>query len=125
MTRKELDEIERRASAATSGPWQHESFPSGTEYVHMRFASGKRGPAIFGPDKSDQDGHVGAHMNLYNVPAFRTLTSETEEDLHREKAANAEFIAHAREDVPRLLAEVHALQAKLAANGGAHESAER
>lgn len=113
MTQAELDEIERRASAATSGPWRHESFPSGTEYVHMRLASGKDGPRVFGPDHSDQDGHIGAHMSLHNVPAFAALTGETEDELHREKAENAEFIAHAREDVPRLLAEVLRLRALL------------
>lgn len=31
----------------------------------------------------------------------------------REQKANAEFIAHAREDIPRLLAEIERLQAEL------------
>lgn len=111
MTSDELDAIERRAAAATRGPWRHDSFPSGTEYVHMRNASSKDGPRILGPDHSDQDGHVGAHMSLHNVPAFEALTGETEGQLEREKCANAEFIAHAREDVPRLVAEVRRLRA--------------
>ena len=109
----DLSEIEARAAAATPGPWEHMSYPSGTEYVHMRHASGRSGPRIMGPDHSDQDGHVGAHMNLYNVSAFTALTGETEIMLEREKTANAEFVAHAREDVPRLVAEVRRLRLKL------------
>lgn len=110
MDSKRLTEIEARLKAATPGPWLHESFPSGTEYVHMRNASGKNGAPVKGPDHSDQDGHVGAHMNLYNVPAFNALTGETEEQLVREKFANAEFIAHSRKDVEDLLAEVRRLR---------------
>lgn len=113
MSGLDLQAIEKRLAAATPGPWKHESFPSGTEYVHMRNASCKDGPRISGPDHSDQDGHVGAHMNLYNVAAFAALTGETEEKLVQEKRANAEFIAHAREDVELLLQEVRRLRGEL------------
>src|SRR3990172_3884430 len=113
MTLEELNAIERRAAAASPGPWKHESFQSGTEYVHMRNASSKDGPRIFGPDRSEQDGHVGVHMFLHNVPAFLALTGETEEQLEREKRANAEFIAHAREDIPKLVDDVKRLRWRL------------
>ena len=79
----------------TPGPWTVEMFPSGSVYIHMRKASGKNGPAIFGPDFSDQDGHVGAHTFLHNVSAFKALTGETEEQLHEERVANAYLIAAA------------------------------
>lgn len=105
MTHEELERIKVRAAQATKGPWEHISFGSGTEYVRMRDASGK-GPPILGPDKSEQDGHIGAHMHLYNVPAFQVLTGESEDVLVREKSANAEFIAHSRQDVDGLMAEV-------------------
>jgi hypothetical protein len=108
-----LDHIEALAADATPGPWRHDSFGSGTEYVHMRQASGKGGPRIMGPDHSDQDGHVGAHMYLHNVPAFSVLTGESEVRLEREKTANAAFIAVAREAVPLLVAEVRRLRRKL------------
>lgn len=113
LTERELSEIDARLAAATPGPWRWDSFGSGTEYVHMRNASGRTGPRIMGPDHSDQDGHVGAHMFLHNVSAFQALTGEDERGLEREKAANAEFIAHARDDVPRLLAEVRRLRVRL------------
>jgi hypothetical protein len=113
----DLGAIEKRLSEATAGPWKHESYPSGSEYVHMRFASCKDGLRVFGPDKSDQDGHVGAHMNLYNVPAFAALTGETADQLEKEKWANAEFIAHAREDVELLVGEVRRLRTELAKKG--------
>lgn len=113
MTEDRLKEIEALAALATPGPWKSISYGSGTEYVHMRHASAKDGPAILGPDQSDQDGHVGAHMNLYNVPAFRALTGETEEALIQEKRMNARFIANARQDVPDLVAEVRRLQGAL------------
>lgn len=110
MDEKRLAQIEVRAAAATPGPWRHESFPSGTEYVHMRNASSKDGPRVFGPDKSDQDGHIGAHMTLCNVPAFQVLTGETEQQLDAEKRANAAFIARSRQDVVDLVAEVRRLR---------------
>lgn len=106
MTHEELERIKVRTARATRGPWEHISFGSGTEYVKMRNASGKNGGAIIGPDHSDQDGHVGAHMFLFNVPAFQVLTGESEDALVREKSANAEFIANSRQDVDGLLAEV-------------------
>lgn len=114
MAALDLSAIEKRLVEATAGPWLHESFESGTEYVHMRYASCKNGQRVFGPDKSDQDGHVGAHMHLYNVPAFAALTGETTEHLTKEKWANAEFIAHSRQDVELLVLEVHRLRAELA-----------
>lgn len=91
----------------TPGPWRLECYQSGTVYVHMRNASGKSGPRIMGPDHSDQDGHVGAHMFLHNVPAFKALTGETEADLEAERLANGKLIAAAPE--------------MLAALKGAHE----
>ena len=83
----------------TPGPWRVEIYQSSTVYIHMRNASGKSGPAIMGPDFTDQDGHVGAHTFLHNIAAFKALTGETEEDLYAERIANACLIAAA----PKLL----------------------
>lgn len=58
-------------------------------------------------------------MFLGNMAAFVALTGETEEGLEREKAANAEFIAHAREDVPNLIAEVLRMRERLQTYEGA------
>lgn len=117
MTDLELAAIENRLGSASPGPWKHESYGSGTEYVHMRHASCKDGPTVFGPDKSDQDGHVGAHMHLYNVAAFLALTGEDEAKMVREKHANAEFIAHSRQDVEDLLLEVRRLRKQMENRG--------
>ena len=79
----------------TPGPWTVKYYPSGTIYIHMRNASGKDGPTLKGSDFSDQDGHVGAHTFLHNVPAFEALRGETEDQLREERVANAVLISAA------------------------------
>lgn len=80
----EVAEIEARANAATGGPWgPHEMSPL-SEGLHEWFEVGPY------PDSS-----VCEVTNDY--PNFR---------------ANAEFIGHAREDIPALCATVRALRAE-------------
>jgi hypothetical protein len=83
MTEEELKTIEARASAASPGPW-------------MRNGKTDAGWRI---DDSDPE-KVGMWMLLNPVGIVP-------------KDANADFIAEAREDVPRLVAEIRRLKAEL------------
>ena len=84
MTAAELDAIEQRAHAATEGPWE-----AGT-------GDGDPRPHVW---TSRSTGCV-AHIT-YVVP----------NDYGDVRPDDAEFIAHARDDVPALLAEVRRLRA--------------
>lgn len=86
MSDQDLVEIETRATAATMGPW-HTALRLGT-YRKMELR------AIFGPNGTTL------------VPGTRPYATL--------QTADAEFVAHARTDVPRLLAEVRRLRAELA-----------
>lgn len=81
MTTKRLDEIEARANAATQGPWEW----------HPYMGSG-------------------ATLAKPNRPFHELNILKTTDDWPP-VAADAEFIAAARTDVPALLAEVRRLQA--------------
>lgn len=89
MTPQELQGVRERAEKATSGPWA--------------------GP-LYEPDLPDRgwwigNGKVGMaeHAIGVTVPA-----------LNRNAEADAKFIAHAREDVPALVAEVERLSRDVA-----------
>lgn len=98
-----LEKLKALADAATPGPWNHNSYESGTEYVAMRQA--KPYPYL-NPDHSDANGYVGAHMFLRDVSKFEDCI----ESLENEKWSNAEFIAASREAVPALIEEVRILR---------------
>lgn len=83
MTNIDLDTIEARANAATEGPWSVYSTIQAESVVVG--ASGRLTATIATPSIAPDD---------YGF-------------------ANAEFIAHARTDVPALVAEVRAERAKL------------
>lgn len=79
MTEEELEEIEKRANAATEGPWE----------------------VVPDPDKPYLDKVVRHYGHLTDLLAQCFHTN-----------GNATFIAHAREDVPALIAEVRRLRAE-------------
>ena len=83
-----LDEITARAKAATPGPWGTHRDLAAVYTVQARPRTTL--------DGMENDG------NIATLPLDRTDT---------ENYANASFIAHAREDVEALLAEVHRLRA--------------
>ena len=83
MTDADLDAIEQRTNAATEGPWFQDSDNPGL---------------VWGEQRSDGDGY------------WSLFASETGHDATAEPQ-DAEFIAHARSDVPALLAEVRRLRA--------------
>jgi hypothetical protein len=80
---EDLDAIEQRAAAASQGPWR--SYVEGRDH--------------WGGDNSIRVGGVDHEPDMYvsrdTVPA---------------SIADQDFIAHARQDIPRLLAEVRRLR---------------
>ena len=107
MSDFDLDEIRARADAATAGPWRWRNsngdvnlFGGGRSWVVMAFE----------------------RMGMQRAqPVFRGLDNllypAGKENLY--DFADAQFIAHARTDVPALLAEVDRLRAE---NAGLRES---
>jgi hypothetical protein len=87
-----LDEIEVRASKATEGPWEVGGMDSGHSAFEMSiWVTTGNGDSI-----CDMDGQV------------RALNVAPPND---DGLADADFIAHAREDVPRLVAALRAVEA--------------
>ncbi len=96
MTDKEPSEIEARANAASLGPW-------GGWHVGASTPGGRLG-----------NGGYGRQVQVWVRDAKGPLVTDgicaCETGLHGKDEANAVFIAHAREDVPRLVAEVRRLR---------------
>lgn len=92
MTDEELAAIEARANAATPGPWRDE----GPDERRPRYPH----DAIVGPAED-----CGIPAMIAKARGFYH-SAEVE-------TANSQFIAHAREDVPALVAEVRRLRAEL------------
>ena len=86
LTDAELDAIEARVVAASKVPWQ--SFVEGRDHT-----SGDNFIRVGGLDDDEPDMYVSRDT----VPA---------------SVADQDFIAHARRDMPRLLAEVRGLRAR-------------
>lgn len=93
---EELDRMERLVAAATAGPW--------ISYVAGRELDGTSSCLELGV--------------CNELGSFRTI------ELIGATAADQDFMASARQDVPRLLREVRALRARLN-SGHAHLSAKR
>ncbi|HET6633805.1 MAG TPA: hypothetical protein VFH77_02135 [Streptomyces sp.] len=102
-------EIRERAAAATAGPW-------GTYYENPQ----SDGVRLIDIAADLQDTGHGYRCRRYiaqtesgqidNDPAHRDWDADQDND---QSAADAEFIAHAREDVPVLLAEIERLRGEL------------
>ena len=87
MTEVELHTIEKRAEKASAGPWTAWDAPEGESVIRRTW--------------QDDQGR--------RVTSFIAVCSSTTAD----NAGNAEFSAHAREDVPSLVAEVRRLTRQL------------
>lgn len=92
LTQEELAEIRKRAEAATAGPWRWEDDLHDCEM----------------PDLINDTQSI---MDFGDCEMFYP-TQGTPPDIF-----DAEFIAHAREDVPKLLAEIERLQTRLSHAG--------
>ena len=105
MTDKELADIRERLEKATPGPWEH-THKDCKHFMSSDFVDRKGDDIGVGLVTSD--------INQDNADLYAT-------------DADMEFIAHARQDVPILLAEVERLQAELdkwqRANTAAHKMA--
>jgi hypothetical protein len=88
LTEAELDQIERRCEAASKPPWQ--SFIEGRDYW-----GGDNFIRVGSFDDSEPDMYVSRHVAEGLMPA---------------SDADLDFIAHARQDLPLLLAEVRRLR---------------
>jgi hypothetical protein len=89
LTGAELDQIEQRCGAASKQPWQ--SFIEGRDHW-----GGDNFIRVGGMDDSEPDMYVSRSIAEGLVPA---------------SDADLDFIAHARQDLPLLLAEVRRLRA--------------
>ncbi|MEV4159250.1 hypothetical protein [Nonomuraea dietziae] len=105
ITDSELQEIDSRAQAATPGPW-HVRFLDDDAAANLVAVStvpdtggGERWP------EWDNSEMVAATLVQFPKPYVASPDDRWDE--------NAAFIAHARSDVPRLLAEVRRLRALL------------
>lgn len=100
MTEKEIEEIEARANAATPGPWMMDSgmkcLEDGDSHFQHVLAAGMDNPAC-GQGIADT-----YHSPSITVPWDGEV--QTIPPTHG-KIEDARFIAHAREDVPKLIAE--------------------
>jgi hypothetical protein len=88
VTEEELAEIEGRAAAASPGPWT--SFVEGRDHQ-----SGDDFIRISGSDAEDD-----MYVSRYGASGSRPAST-----------ADQVFIAHARQDVPALIAEIRRLRA--------------
>jgi hypothetical protein len=82
----ELDEIEIRAAAASAAPWEAFVFPNPNDADFIR---------IGGLDDSQPDMYVRHYLGATEIPV---------------PAIDLDFIARARQDIPRLVAEIRRLR---------------
>jgi hypothetical protein len=105
LTEADLDAIDQRARAATGGPWYvrtlNDDFAAGLVAVST---SPDTGRAERWPD------FAAAEMVAATLVQFPNRYIDCVDERWHENAA---FIAHAREDVPRLLAEIRRLRAQV------------
>ena len=97
MTDLELEVIEERANAATPGPW-------------IEVKKSVRVLTNFSPKGKAPSGYEGGICNC--LGCYRPGI-DRQSDLNLQAAANAEFIAHAREDVPELIEDIRILRSEL------------
>jgi hypothetical protein len=89
----DLDAIQARSDAATKGPWIQDQDPDGDE----------SGIAGWRPSRDIKE--------VYRLPNGDV---DVDDLMSAATPADAEFIAHAREDVPDLVAELHAAREVIA-----------
>lgn len=96
ITDEQLAEIKARCEAATEGPWEYD------ERVRVAAVySGERRNCFLDWEPNDW-------LSYYKFP----VSAYGEELTDEQRLATMRFIAHAREDIPALLAEVDRLRAE-------------
>lgn len=110
MSDAELIEIETRASAATPGPWYAHATDDNV-FSNARYVSLEPGEFRHdGKQSMDEESHDKADSE--KVIAITLLQSPQLADCD-ECEENTVFIAHARSDIPRLIAEIRRLRAMI------------
>lgn len=100
LTDRDLEEMEGRCGAATPGPWAAAFYGSGQANVEMPRGRAVHFGTVYGTPGIAKSGELG-------VPGHE-LDGLTEEEYAAQRAADAEFIASARTDIPRLIAALRA-----------------
>lgn len=114
MTNNRLADIERRAAAATPGPWSSSSFDDWSFTSNYGIGDFTQDPPKI-VSWSEGNGPLGSYYDEpgkdYHGERIQTSSSTDEDD---------EFIAHARQDIPYLLdlvkeqrAEIERLRARI------------
>lgn len=111
LTEEYLAEVEARCAAATEGPWVECRHLESVE-ADAACGCGYRG-GIFGLEFDPS--YMVCEMGSTLIPGEEGL--EAPRYPRPLEIANARFIAHARTDVPKLLAEIRRLKAQLASAG--------
>jgi hypothetical protein len=103
LTQEQLQAIEERAAAATEGPWVvvPDRYSDDAEREHCQGITAPPGP---------QEMEAGREYDL--PPSGRDIVI-TDSGYYPPLKADAAFIAHARQDVPALVAEVRRLRKAL------------
>lgn len=86
----DIDAIEVRASAASPGPWRSDGRPTNFSQNTSVESERCRIAEMCSVAELDDD--------WVDVPGYSDVTTDTKAE------ANADFIAHAREDIPALIA---------------------
>ncbi|MFJ4681675.1 hypothetical protein [Kitasatospora sp. NPDC088783] len=100
LTDTELDAMERRIAGATSGPW--------VPLLETRWGTGGASCIQVDPDVAEQDDEM--YLRRF-IGGQEVLGPDRQLD------ADLDFIVAAREDMPRLIAEVRRLRMLLVAQG--------
>lgn len=99
----DLEAIKARAAAATEGPWEAVTCHESEQKTRSEYVRG----ALLEPDAPASGLWMTWKPDSLTVG---NLTAMTGDGPHGE--ADAEFIAHAREDIPALVAEIERLRAQ-------------
>ncbi len=125
LTDAELESMERRCALASPGPWAAEIIGSLEEAKALgRFRWAQMEPE-FGPWRIPPQGDVGV---VWRAPNKLRKPDDTPlriglPGVIEVTGADADFIAHAREDLPKLLSEIKRLRAQVAQkSNGSHKS---
>lgn len=100
MTKEELNTIQKRADAATPGPWTSVASDGSRLVKLVKLAYPRHHPK-----------NANEVLACTNVDKPGLLANVSHD--YRNGINDAEFMAHARQDIPRLLSEVRELRTRL------------
>ena len=114
MTENELTEIEQRCHAAPEGPWMVELIEHDTFFVAKHVETAATINPKFYPQEVAQRT---AEFDVTDKYGYVIHNPKMQCDLTDGTLAKLNFIAHAREDVPKLVEEIRELREKLGLTG--------